>query len=206
MRRKNELFTDFVYGSGIEKQSSNCYAFSIDWLGKEKKKLQPGEISKTLKDSDDNTDPKTLKKHILADLKTKKNCGYLSTPSAKCKPSYYKIMAFVDPGVDYHFYKQVGDAIIDTDGKSANTLSRNMKVNKKQIELPPNSNKVLVKNSGIWAHKRGLGELTVKDASGKYILDPRKADRNYGKLNYTKYVGTFCVHKDFGKGEDVSCV
>lgn len=200
-----ELFTDFVYGSGIGKQSSNCYAFAIDWLGKDKRKLQPGELSGTLKAYDDNTDPKILKAHILADLKTKKNGGYITTPGAKCKPGYYKIMAFADPGVDYHFYRQVGDAIIDTEGKSLNTLSKNMNVAKKNIDLPPNSNKVLVKNSGIWAHKRGLSELTVKDASGKYILDPRKADRSYGDLDYKQYVGTFCVHKDFGKGQDIMC-
>jgi len=201
-----ELFTDFVYGSGIEKKSNNCYSFAIDWFGKNKKKLQPGEISKTLKSDDDLTDPKTLKERVLADLATKKNGGYLGKPCVKCKEGYYKVMAFVDRKKDYHWYRQLGNAIVDTNGKNINTLAKNMNVKKEQLDVPENSDKVLVKNSGIWAHKRGLAELTVKDASGKYITDPRKANRDYDTLNYNTYVATFCINSRFGKGSQMSCV
>jgi hypothetical protein len=99
----------------------------------------------------------------------------------------------------------MGTAIVDTEGKNVNTLARNMNVDKTQIDLPDESNKALVKNSGLWSHKRGLAELTIKDASGKYIYDPRKADRKYKNLDYTQYVSTFCINKDFGKGGPVSC-
>jgi hypothetical protein len=200
-----ELFTDFVYGSGIGKQSNNCYSFAIDWFGKNKRKLQPGEISKTLKKDDDLTDPKILKERVLADLATKKDGGYLAKPCVKCKEGYYKVMAFVSKGRDYHWYRQMGDMITDTNGKNVNTLAKNMNVNKSTINLPQNSNKVLVQNSGLWAHKRGLAELTVKDASGKYITDPRKANRDYDSLNYTTYVASFCINAGFGKGGPVSC-
>jgi hypothetical protein len=203
-----ELFTDFVYGSvKFGKRTSNCYAFALDHLGKNmNKKLQPGELSKTLKQDDDLTDPKTLKDRVMADLATKKDGGYLTTPGSKCNEGYYKVMAFVDPGNDYHWYRQVGDMLIDTEGKTINTLARNMNVNKKQIDMPENSNKALVKNSALWAHKRGLAELTTKDASGKFITDPRKANRDYGDNNYTTYVGTWCINNNFGKGGSMSCV
>lgn len=200
-----ELFTEYVYGSGLGKQSNNCYAFAIDWYGKNKKKLQPGELSKTLQPGDDLTDPKTIKERVIADLKTKKNGGYLLTSKTKCKSDYYKIMCFVDKGRDYHWYRQISDAILDTEGKNANTISKKMGISMNRINIPTNSDKMLVTNSNLWAHKRGLAELTVKDASGNYIKNPRKADRNYGSLNYKTYVATFCIHKDFGKGEDISC-
>ena len=115
-------------------------------------------------------------------------------------------MAFVDKGRDYHWYRQMGDMITDTNGKNANTLAKNMNVNKTKLTLPENSDKVLVSNSGLWAHKRGLSELTVKDASGKYITDPRKANRNYDTLNYNTYVASFCVNSRFGKGGPLSCL
>ncbi|AGE50300.1 hypothetical protein ATCVCanal1_764L [Acanthocystis turfacea Chlorella virus Canal-1] len=200
-----EMFTDFVYGSGIGKQSNNCYSFAIDYYGKNKRKLQPGEISKTLKPEDDLTDPKILKERVLADLATKKDGGYLSSPCVKCKEGYYKAMAFVDKGRDYHWYRQMGDMITDANGKNMNTLAKNMNVSKSQLNLPQNSEKVLVQNSGLWAHKRGLSELTVKDASGKYIVDPRNANRNYDSLNYKTYVASFCINAKFGKGGPVSC-
>jgi hypothetical protein len=201
-----EPFTDFVFGSKNGRKSNNCYSFAIDWLESKNKKLQPGEISKTLKPNDDLTDPKTLKARVVADLATKKNGGYISSPCAKCREGFYKVMAFVDPGNDYHWYRQMGTAVLDTDGKNIGTLARNMNVEKKQIDLPDESNKALVTNSGLWAHKRGLAELTVKDASGKYIHDPRKANRNYGDNDYEKYVATYCVNSDFGKGTKFSCV
>ncbi|AGE56263.1 hypothetical protein PBCVNEJV1_336R [Paramecium bursaria Chlorella virus NE-JV-1] len=201
-----ELFTDYVFGSKNGKRSNNCYAFAIDWLENKNKKLQPGEISKTLRSTDDLTDSKTLKARVISDLATKKNGGYVSSPCVKCREGFYKIMAFVDPDNDYHFYRQMGDSIIDTDGKNVNTLARNMNVSKSQIDIPDESNKALVKNSGLWAHKRGLAELTVKDASGKFIYDPRKANRKYDTLDYSKYVTTFCVNSNFGKGGKFSCV
>jgi hypothetical protein len=202
-----ETFTDFVFGSPSGRRSNNCYSFAIDWLENKNKKLQPGEISKTLKNNDDLTDPKTLKARVMSDLATKKNGGYIpSSPCIKCREGFYKIMAFVHPGSDYHWYRQIGNAVLENEGKNVGTLAKNMNVTKEQIELPDESNKMLVKDSGLWAHKRGLAELTVKDASGKYIYDPRKADRKYNTLDYSKYVATWCVNSDFGKGKPTSCV
>ena len=114
-------------------------------------------------------------------------------------------MAVIDKGTDYHFYRQMGDMVIDTNGKNINTLARNMGLNKSQIDIPTNSNKALVKKGGLFAHKRGLADLTVLDASGKFITDPRSANRNYGDTNYSTYVATYCINKNFGRGQDFNC-
>lgn len=208
-----EPFTNFVYGSERwAKFHNNCYGFAIDWFkSTENKKLQPGELSKTLKSRDNLTDPKTLKTRIISDLETKTNGGYVASPCVKCKKDFYKIMAFVDPGNDYHFYRQIGDMLVESDGqKNINSLAKNIGVDKNQINSPINNpNKgdpILIKAAGLWAHKRGLSELTVLDAAGKFIKDPRNADRKYDNLSYDIYAGTFCVNQNFGKGQKFSCV
>jgi hypothetical protein len=62
-----------------------------------------------------------------------------------CPDGYHKIHAFVDPGKDFHFYRQ------DRDGN--------------------------------WSHKRRMGKVTNRDASGNKIADPSKANRNYSGDN-----------------------
>ena len=47
-------------------------------------------------------------------------------------------------------------------------------------------------DNGRWSHKRGNTKVTDKDASGKTIYDPEKADRG----PYTIFCGYFCVCKD----------
>jgi len=47
---------------------------------------------------------------------------------------------------------------------------------------------------GSWTHKRGAKKTEDKDASGKPIKDPSKADRNYpGTPDYDKFCGYLCV-------------
>jgi len=55
-------------------------------------------------------------------------------------------------------------------------------------------------NTGYWSHKDGAGPANQKDASGHYILDPKKAARRYpGRLkdgktvDYNDFCGYFCV-------------
>jgi hypothetical protein len=207
-----EPFTNFVYGGDRwGKRNNNCYGFAIDFFkASENRKLQPGEISKTLKSRDDLTDSKILKERVTSDLATKTNGGYAASPCVKCKQGFYKIMAFADPGTDYHWYRQMGDVLIESDGqKNVNSLAKNIGVDKNQMNSPTNKpakgDPILIRAAGLWAHKRGLAELTVLDASGKFIKDPRDADRKYDNINYTKYVGTWCVNKNFGKGKSFAC-
>ena len=213
MSGSEEPFTDFIYGTDRwGKKNNNCYAFAIDYFrGNMNKKLQPGELSKTLKRDDDLTDPKILKERTLSDLATKKNGGYLAGPCEKCKKGYYKVMAFVDKGNDYHWLRQMGDMMIQSDGKKTVTnIAKEIGVDKSQIDSPSSNRPqkgepILIKNAGLFAHKRGFSELTVVDASGKFITDPRKADLNYGDINYTTFAGAFCINANFGKGSKFSC-
>lgn len=46
---------------------------------------------------------------------------------------------------------------------------------------------------GGWSHKRGLTELSYKDASGKYIYDPKECDRDYGSVNYPTFCGYYII-------------
>lgn len=207
-----EPFTNFVYGSERwGKRNNNCYGFAIDYFkASENRKLQPGEISKTLKSYDDLTNPKILKEKVSSDLATKTNGGYGASPCVKCKQGFYKIMAFVDPGTDYHWYRQVGDVLIESGGqKNVNSLAKTIGVDRNQMNSPTNKpakgDPILIRTAGLWGHKRGLAELTVLDASGKFIKDPRDADRKYDNVDYTKYVGTWCVNKNFGKGKSFAC-
>ena len=53
----------------------------------------------------------------------------------------------------------------------------------------------------LWAHKQGFGGgPVIVDASGKTIVDPRKANRNYGGgLNYTKFCSAYGVKNGAGQ-------
>ena len=46
---------------------------------------------------------------------------------------------------------------------------------------------------GGWSHKRGLSELSYRDASGKYIYDPDVCDRDYGNLSYPTFCGYYII-------------
>ena len=88
-----EPFSNFVYGSEtFAKKRANCYSFAIDLFKTFGYKLQPGELSKTLKPTDDLTNAKTLKERTLADLKTKKDGGYVVSPCEKCKKGLQQLL------------------------------------------------------------------------------------------------------------------
>ena len=48
-------------------------------------------------------------------------------------------------------------------------------------------------DEGYWTHKAGYKPSSAYDASGKLIFNPEKANRNYGRLNYSDFCGYFCV-------------
>jgi hypothetical protein len=52
----------------------------------------------------------------------------------------------------------------------------------------------------LWAHKQGFGGgPVIVDASGKTIRDPRRADRNYGSLNYSRFCSAYAVKCGAGR-------
>ena len=44
-----------------------------------------------------------------------------------------------------------------------------------------------------WSHKPGGTEVSVVDADGKLITDPKTANRDYGDNNYYKFCSYYCV-------------
>lgn len=48
---------------------------------------------------------------------------------------------------------------------------------------------------GTWSHKAGERKVSVRDASGQRILNPRLADQEYDKFNYSTFCGYFCVRR-----------
>lgn len=52
----------------------------------------------------------------------------------------------------------------------------------------------------LWSHKQGFGAGPVLvDASGRTIKDPRRANRNYPGLNYSKFCSAYCVKCQAGR-------
>ena len=48
--------------------------------------------------------------------------------------------------------------------------------------------------NGYWSHKPGRTDVTNVDASGKKIINPDKANRNYTHYNYDRGCGFFCIN------------
>lgn len=195
-------YTDLVWGSPEGVTGNNCYGYALGvYRDGGYDKLQPGELAKTSKPGDDLTDCATLRKRTLEDLG---KSGYVVDPKKACTAGYYKIMGFVDKGKDFHWYRQNGSMLVRANGKqTVSEIATNAGVSKNAVRSgsnrPGKCETVLLEHAGLWSHKRGLEELTVKDAVGKFIVDPRKANRNYGSLKYSTFCNAFCVKKDFGE-------
>jgi hypothetical protein len=204
-----EQFTNLVWGSPEGIAGNNCYGYAMGvYRDGGYKKLQPGELAGTASIDDDLTKCDVLRKRTLEDLTSgregRATHGYAVRPEEKCKAGHYKIMGFVSPKKDYHWYRQNGDMMIKANGKQTiDDIAAATGVAAGNVEspddLPEKCDPVLVKKAGLWAHKRGLNELTVKDAGGDFIRDPRKANRDYGKLNYKTFCGSYCVKNEFGR-------
>ncbi len=48
-------------------------------------------------------------------------------------------------------------------------------------------------SDGYWSHKRGITNVTRADASGRSIINPRLANRNYYDVNYSTFCGYYFV-------------
>lgn len=186
----------------------NCYAYAVgDHARFRTNKSVPGNRSGMSSIFHTYKNCKGLAKRVMSD-----NPGkiYKARAEARCRKSYYKIMMFVAPTNrynnstgDFHFYKQ--HSVVDYEVKSGDTrrsIASFLKVPLFRVPLRiPRPGKTVRIRANVFSHKLGwaTGPL-LEDANGKVILDPRKANRNYG-YNYTKYCCSFCV-KD--KGIDVN--
>ena len=55
-----------------------------------------------------------------------------------------------------------------------------------------------------WSHKPGRTEVSRVDASGKEIINPLNANRNYSYFAYKKPCFFFCSHPKLGRQHSVS--
>lgn len=192
-------YINTTFGTRKGVGNNNCYGYAIDAFREHGEvKLQPGDLSGMGNTRMDLATCTDVVARAAADLRQR---GYAADPDKPCKRGYHKIMSFLSPGEDYHWYKQHKDAIVSLSSAvpSVTKLARVMGVHKAQVYAPTASPRagdtVMVKNAGVWSHKQGLatGPL-LKDACGKAIKDPRKACRKYSpRLDYKKYCGAFCV-------------
>lgn len=193
-----DVYDDGVFGSPKGKGNNNCYAWAIDeYRNSGGRKLQPGNFSKRWGDRLDLTSCAALRARALADLKGK---GYAVDAAQPCRRGYYKIMGFLDPGTDHHWYKQHRHALVKLSDRlrTVAAVARAMGVPPKQVYAatasPKEGDVVLVRDAKVWSHKQGFATgPMLKDACDRAITDPRRACRAYGDLDYTQYCGALCV-------------
>ena len=191
------LYTDTFFGTPRGIASYNCYAYAInEHHGRPGIKLQPGDLSHEPSDLDATSCP-VLTRRVIDDNKRR---GIKSVaPGAMCAKGYYKIMSFQDPGNDYHFYRQSKNLLYRMRPRDTlRSVARDFKVPMSSVvspvPKPACGDLVFVKDANTFSHKQGLatGPL-LRDAKGRTITDPRRANRNYGDLNYTRFCSSMCV-------------
>lgn len=195
-----ELFTNVTYGSRRGVDNNNCYGWAIgDYRNSGNRKLQPGNLSGARGDLNLGSCSAVVNR-AAADLLGR---GYRVDADTPCRKGHYKVMAFLAPNNDYHWYKQHRDVMVTwpEGARTIGDLAARLGVRPAQIYAPTASpqpgDRVLVKNANLWSHKQGFatGPL-LKDACDKAITDPRKACRQYGSgLDYKQYCGALCVKK-----------
>lgn len=205
MNVNRDTFSNLVYGTDHGTSSNNCYAWAIGHYKDtgNPHKLQPGELSGT---SGGPLTCKNLERQAMADAKA---TGHVFTKASRvhqrCGNGQYKIMLFLDPDNDYHWYRQHRNVLYNVKTPmTAKELAKKFKVSVNDVHVPRETRHgvvpkglVLIRNAWTWSHKRGLsneGPILV-DAGGNVIFDPKKANRAYDGLNYTVHCGTYCRSK-----------
>ena len=187
------------YGTKRGTISANCYQYAIQFATmKQHRKLQPGNLSGN---EGVNFNLKTChpaKQRVIEDIVDKGNgceCS-LDTP---CKKGYAKIVLLLSKNNDFHFLRQNGDVMyIVEPGETKESIAKKFRVPLKNVlaraKIVKPGQKVRIVDANTWSHKRGLAfPPSLYDAAGKVIFDPRKANFNYGSLNYSKICSAFCV-------------
>ena len=200
--------------------SNNCYAYAVhDMKLYRTQKSVPGNRSGTK--APINYRYKTCGKLGSRVVSDNPKHVYKTTADTRCQRGFYKIMMFVAPENsdggnygDFHFYKQhskieykikKGDTPISiaeffgiTPSAIRQSAIRAYKLKKKSKKKPNKDDywlpglKIIFK-ANAWSHKQGWATTPLlKDAKGKPITDPRKADRNYS-MKYKTYCNSFCV-------------
>jgi hypothetical protein len=87
---------------------------------------------------------------------------------------------------------------VANDNEELRVLNKHVK-SSNGVRLP--AGKVIEFPVKLWSHKTGwAGGPLIVDASGKTIIDPRKADRNYTPgFHYTRFCSAYGVRRGFAK-------
>lgn len=179
--------------------NNNCYAYAVNDLRYYRiHKAQPGNVSGMSNNYHSYSTCKGLAKRVVSD-----NPGKIFVcPNYKkpCPRGYYKVMLFVSPVKghnDFHWYKQHGKITYKVKaGDTKKSIAAFFKVKPSDIKgtVSPGRNVTITAN--VWSHKRGWGDgPLLVDSKGKAILNPRKAGRDYGSLNYKRFCHAFCVKR-----------
>lgn len=195
-------YTNITYGTKRGIGNNNCYGWALDvYKNSGTRKLQPGNLAHA-RGTMDLASCGALTSRTLQDLRRRTGGrAHAVDADSPCAKGFYKIMGFLAPGRDYHWYRQHKDVMVRLTDKAATpgAVAASLGVEPSQVYSPTRrprvGDMVLVKNSGLWSHKQGFatGPL-LKDACGKAIRDPRRACRTYTpELDYTQFCGAFCV-------------
>lgn len=170
---------------------------------------------------------------VTADNSHVKVYGLKKGEHLQCKPGHYKGFMMVSPGRDFHFarqdnhmitvYRNMHKDFVQSGKKLPHgqkaLLNLYIKYAKEKIpdiidltqKLYPNLNhhdkkklmRHIFKTAHIWSHKPGGSDATNKDASGRYILNPLKANWDYSSggagINYSKMCCFFEIPSNFTK-------
>ena len=191
-------FSVYPWGRrGGGSNSNNCYAYAMhDWESYRIHKAQPGNRSGMSNKSIEYRNCKKVHRRVLSDNPRKVKT---STPLARCPRGYYKVMLFIAPGRDFHWYKQHSVVYYRVKaGDTKRSLATFFKIpitRLKNCVMTPG--KAIRFRANVWSHKQGWGgEPLLVDAKSKAILNPLKAARDYGGgLNYSKYCHSYCVKR-----------
>jgi hypothetical protein len=195
-----EIIYDDQPWLSLGKNSNNCYAYAVNDFDMFRiQKSTPGNTAKT---PNSKLPPyytrEGLKKRMLLD-----NPGkiYETKACTKCKPGFYKIMMFMAMNGkefgDFHFYKQHSEVRYRVQpGDTYTKIARFFAVPVARVKEagPLVVDKKIQFKADFFSHKQGYGTgPLLTDAKGKPIRDARKANKNYGFMNYKIYDGSFCV-------------
>jgi len=142
---------------------NNCYSYVLDDINSINKKPQPGYWAgyEELNDEDHNCN--TIKNRILEDNPEIKWWNR----NIACPPKYYKGFLAIDPGVDYHFYRQ------DSNGKWSHKPGINNVINfdedNDEINDPICANRIYYgsSNSGNLFYTEPCGYFCVPENDSK---------------------------------------
>ena len=191
------VFTDQVYGTPTGKRNNNCYAWALDeYRNSGGIKLQPGNLSQQTTHMS-STSCAFLKDRAMDDNRPR---GIKAVAAmARCPKGFYKIMAFIAKGKDYHWYKQHNDVVYRVQkGDTLRSIALEFGVPMSSItsatKRPRVGDLAYIRDARVFSHKQGFatGPL-LRDASGRVIPDPRIANRNYGFFDYKRFCGAMCV-------------